>query len=655
MESLYQRLFTSPRKQRFTTYTSSSEALLKRGGSPPSTAASSRLTVLTNSGISIVSLDQRQKKNQRPNQHELQQLTQQQQQQQQQQQEDQLQKQQQQQQQEQEQQQLELQQQQERKRQQYKDESMATQRELNLLLAAELAPVASQEDKKLAASQEAHVIACSRLSGLSGLVDTKQIDTVEDGDVPARVGRGRLWTQVLASVSVSIGSLVVGFSSAYTSPALASMKADTNSTITVDKQQESWIGSLMPLAALLGGVAGGPLIEAIGRKTTILATAIPFIISFLLIGLAVNVPMILAGRSIAGFCVGIASLCLPVYMGETVQAEVRGMLGLISTTFGNLGILLCYAIGNCLNWWKLALFGACLPVPFLVCTCFVPETPRWYISKNKNKRAHKALQWLRGKDADVTAELHEIEKNHLDSIKNAPASALDLFNRNNIKPITVSIGLMFFQQLSGINAVIFYTVDIFRDAGSTIDGNLSTIIVGIVNLGSTFIATALIDRLGRKVLLYISAISMNLSLLALGAFFFLKDTGYDVKDYGWLPLASFVIFVIGFSLGFGPIPWLMMGEILPAKIRGPAASIATAFNWACTFIVTKTFSDLKEAVGPYGAFWIFATICFFSLIFVKFCVPETQGKSLEDIERKFNGPVRRMSSIANLKPMPMAV
>ncbi|WP_266143598.1 MFS transporter [Escherichia coli] len=284
----------------------------------------------------------------------------------------------------------------------------------------------------------------------------------------------------------------------------------------------------------------------------------------------------------------------------------------------------------------------------------MPRT-RWYISKNKTKRAHKALQWLRGKDADVTAELHEIEKNHLDSIKNAPASALDLFNRSNIKPITVSMGLMFFQQLSGINAVIFYTVDIFRDAGSTIDGNLSTIIVGIVNLGSTFIATALIDRLGRKVLLYISAIAMNLSLLALGAFFFLKDTGYDVQEYGWLPLASFVIFVVGFSLGFGPIPWLMMGEILPAKIRGPAASVATAFNWSCTFIVTKTFSDLKGAVGPYGAFWIFSAICFFSLIFVKFCVPETQGKSLEDIERKFNGPVRRMSSIANLKPMPMAV
>ncbi|XP_067008375.2 facilitated trehalose transporter Tret1 [Anabrus simplex] len=482
-------------------------------------------------------------------------------------------------------------------------------------------------------------------------------DTHVDLQVPEAGHKPKCtWTQVFASVAVSIGSMVVGFSSAYTSPALASMREE--GVLNVTMQEESWIGSLMPLSALVGGMAGGPLIELVGRKTTILGTAIPFIISWLLIGLAQNIPMIYVGRAIAGFCVGIASLCLPVYMGETVQAEVRGMLGLISTTFGNLGILICFVVGKYINWSHLAFFGSLIPIPFLICMCFIPETPRWYISKDKHKEARNALQWLRGKNTDVSEELAEIEKNHIEAEKNSPNSIKELFTQGNVKPITISIGLMFFQQLSGINAVIFYTVQIFEDAGSTIDGNLSTIIVGIVNLGSTFLATALIDRLGRKLLLYISAVSMIISLTILGIFFYLRtleDPFIDVSSYGWVPLVSFVVFVIGFSLGYGPVPWLMMGEILPARIRGPAASLATSFNWACTFIVTKTFADLLETLGPHGAFWLFGSVCFISLFFVFFCVPETQGKSLEDIEKRFKGPVRRMSSLANIKPMPMAV
>ena len=186
------------------------------------------------------------------------------------------------------------------------------------------------------------------------------------------------------------------------------------------------------------------------------------------------------------------------------------------------------------------------------------------------------------------------------------------------------------------------------------DPNLCTIIVGIVNFGSTFVATALIDRLGRKILLYMSSVSMIVSLTTLGGFFYMKINGMDVHAFSFLPLGSFVIYVIGFSLGFGPIPWLMMGEILPAKIRGSAASVATSFNWACTFIVTKTFSNVLEIIGQHGTFWLFGVICLIGLFFVICCVPETSGRSLEEIERGLTGPVRRMSAVANMKPTPMA-
>jgi MFS family permease len=195
-------------------------------------------------------------------------------------------------------------------------------------------------------------------------------------------------------------------------------------------------------------------------------------------------PLIIAGRALSGFCVGIASLSLPVYLGETVQPEVRGTLGLLPTAFGNIGILLCFVAGKYVNWSGLAFIGSVLPVPFLILTFLIPETPRWFVSRGREERARKALQWLRGKQADVEPELKGIVRSHCEAERHASKNAVfDLMKRSNLKPLMISLGLMFFQQLSGINAVIFYTVSIFKDAGSTIDENLCTIIVGVVNFG----------------------------------------------------------------------------------------------------------------------------------------------------------------------------
>lgn len=270
----------------------------------------------------------------------------------------------------------------------------------------------------------------------------------------------------------------------------------------------------MPLAGLAGGIAGGPFIEYLGRRNTILATAVPFIISWLLIACAVNVAMILVGRALAGFCVGIASLSLPVYLGETVQPEVRGTLGLLPTAFGNVGILLCFVAGSYIDWSMLAFLGGALPVPFLILMFLIPETPRWYVSRNREQSAREALVWLRGKKADVEPELKGLMRTQADAERQGSQNTMrELLKRNNLKPLSISLGLMFFQQLSGINAVIFYTVSIFKDAGSTIDGNLCTIIVGVVNFMATFMATVLIDRLGRKVSKSIHKILKHIKLM----------------------------------------------------------------------------------------------------------------------------------------------
>lgn len=263
--------------------------------------------------------------------------------------------------------------------------------------------------------------------------------------------------------------------------------------------------------------------------------------------------MVYAARALAGFSIGIASLSLPVYLAETLQPEVRGVLGLLPTCIGNIGILICFTAGSYLAWDSLATLGACLSVPFLVSMCFIPETPRWYIGKGREECAEKALQWLRGSGADIRAEMTEIKNTHLLS-KKYETKLTDLFGKTYRKSILASLGLMFFQQFSGINAVIFYTVSIFELSHSSIDSNLSTIIVGLVNFGAVFVATLLIDRLGRKVLLIISDVLMIFCLAALGGFFYLKEYNKELTEgLGWIPLASFMLFVIAFSLGFGPI------------------------------------------------------------------------------------------------------
>jgi facilitated trehalose transporter len=498
--------------------------------------------------------------------------------------------------------------------------------------------------------------------------------------------------QVIAAIAVSLVSMVIGYVSSYTSPAEISMKGDLQLSkfqVTIhfffnirfaigrvsavikttvwklrvyrrrDSKfllllQFSWISGIMPLAALLGGLMGGSLIECLGRKWTLLLTNILFVIGWTVNYFAQEDWYMYTSRTISGCGVGIASLTLPVYLGETLQPEVRGTLGLLPTAFGNTGILLCFLMGSLLQWRGIAGVGALLALPFLLLIWFIPETPRWYVSKGKNEECRKALEWLRGGSNQEAIETEYEDLLKTQKIADEKSESLwDLFSKPNLKSLVIILGLMFFQQMSGINAVIFYTTQIFEDTGSDIDSSVQTIIVGAVNFISTFIATILIDRLGRKILLYISSVAMIITLAILGVYFYLMNVAeIDVSSYGWVPLASFVVYVLGFSFGFGPVPWLMMGEILPAKIRGPAASVSTGFNWTCTCIVTTTFPLFKDIIGAYGAFWSFGAITVLGLVFTILVVPETKGQSLEDIERKLAGvKVRRMSSVANLKPL----
>lgn len=459
------------------------------------------------------------------------------------------------------------------------------------------------------------------------------------------------FSQLITAIAVSLLSLVIGYATAYTSPAEASLRRD----MYLGNSEISWIAGLLPLSAVFGGLIGGISIEYCGRKGTLFLINITFLISWLLIYYASNFYYIYMSRCLAGCSVGLATLTLPVYLVETVQPEVRGVLGLLPMTFGNIGILICFVYGIFVEWKMLAAIGIVISLPFLVFFLWlIPETPTWYINNNKPDKCIKALVWLRNGKQDVTEEYNNLVRMHNEQ-KSKKRRISNLLKQPNLKPLAIILCLMFFQQFSGINAIIFYTTSIFRDSKWDLSPMVCTTIIGLVNLLAMFLANGLIDKLGRKILLQASSIMMTMGLGCLGFFYYVKEIlAVDVEEYGFLTLINLIIFVAGFSIGFGPIPWLMMGELLPSEIKSLAASLATAVNWTCTFIITVTFPSITQMFGYFAVFWFYCCMVITAGLLTWLFVPETKGRSLVDIERRLSGQhnVQNLKSTALFKPFP---
>lgn len=214
----------------------------------------------------------------------------------------------------------------------------------------------------------------------------------------------------------------------------------------------------------------------------------------------------------------------------------------------------------------------------------------------------------------------------------------ELLKGSVLKPLGISLGIMFFQQFTGINAMVFYTVGIFQSAGSSIDGRYATIIVGIVQFVCTVASGFLVDRCGRRMLLLGSAGVVSLSLASMGTFFYMQHLwGEEAASasLGWLPLLSLIVFFVAFSGGFSNVPFIIMGELFPSRYRTLLGPISSSFNLLCTFTVVRSFPEMQITMGKYGAFWFFMCCTLLSIFFIYFLLPETKGKTLEEIEKLF--------------------
>lgn len=446
--------------------------------------------------------------------------------------------------------------------------------------------------------------------------------------------------QYTAAACVTLVAFYIGMCLGWSSPVEGPVCAE----LQLSTAEFSWVAALLNAGCLVGGLLGGSFIDRFGRKGILVSVNIVSVIGYILLLTAQNAWMLYIGRVVCGLSAGLFSVAVPTYTAEIAVPSIRGTLGNLFQMQVVLGILATSLLGlgpadaaSSFTWRWLTAVSLVVPLIATLAATFVPESPYWLVRAGRLGEAEASLRWLRGDDSghDVAAELRFLDGQA--RIQAATVVRLaDLTKPWAVKPLVIVALIMFFQQWCGINAALFFAVNIFEAAGSTLAPAVSAVLINLTNVVMTLPAVVLVDKLGRRVLLLTSIITMMCSMVALGVFFYLQENDPETAEtLGWLPLVSLIAFIAGFAIGFGPLAWLLMSELVPEKVKGPASSVATFLNWTFAFIVVLTFVDVKAGLTDAGAFWFYAGICFVGTLFCFFFVPETAGKTPQQIQEHF--------------------
>jgi len=463
----------------------------------------------------------------------------------------------------------------------------------------------------------------------------------------------------------AFGGLLFGYDSGVISGALLLIKSQfvTPGAHEMSASLQEWVVSVVLIGAMAGAILSGKLADRFGRKKIIIWTSIVFILGSVLSGLAPNVHFIIVGRVIIGLAIGVASFTVPLYISEISPKKIRGALVSLNQLAITIGIFVSYLVdlgfAETHEGWRWMFIVGVIPAFVLgIGMLYLSDTPRWLLSKGKEKEAEEAIKSTISDPEEAKKEIADIKRVLLQdkASKGAFAELLKPWLR---PALFIGISLMFFQQFTGINTVVYYAPTIFQIAGfeGAFAPILATSLIGIVNILMTVVAIYLLDLWGRKPLTYLGLAGMVFSLTVLGiAFNQAEALGDSLK---WISITSIAIYIAFFAISLGPIAWLIMSEIYPLKVRGVAMSIATFCNWLFNFIVAKTFLSLTAALtipgteitgangqagpNPAGVFWLFAGIGILGLVFTYFFMPETKGHTLEEIEQHWaDGNAPRM-------------
>jgi SP family galactose:H+ symporter-like MFS transporter len=433
----------------------------------------------------------------------------------------------------------------------------------------------------------------------------------------------------LAAAFAALGGLLFGYDTGVISGALIFIKKEFALSIF----EQELIVSIVLAGAIVGAFSGGRLSDRFGRRATLLATSVVFIVGAIFCAAATSIAALVIGRIIVGLGIGLACTTVPIYISEVAPPEARGWqvsLFQLAITIGILGAYLVdFAYAKTEAWrWMLGL--AVIPGVILgVGMLFLPESPRWLAKYLHPEAARAVLVRIRGTN-NVDSEFRDI----IGSLEQAEEHGrwADLLSPTVRPALVVGIGLAIFQQITGINTVIYYAPTIILTAGipSAAGAILATAVIGLVNVIMTIVAMWLIDRVGRRPLLLVGIAGMTVCLGILGAAFRMQA---ETSTVAWVAVITLMAYVAFFAISLGPIFWLLIAEIYPLQIRGLAEGTAAGSNWIFNLVVSITFLSLVQAVGPSWTFWLYGVLSIAAFVFSYYMVPETKGRTLEEIEQ----------------------
>ncbi|SCS80643.1 glucose transporter GlcP [Staphylococcus caeli] len=422
----------------------------------------------------------------------------------------------------------------------------------------------------------------------------------------------------------ALGGLLYGYDMGVISGALLFIRDD----IPLNSYTEGFVVSSMLIGAILGSGASGPLSDRLGRRRVVFIIAIIYIVGALILALAPTMPILVLGRLVIGLAVGGSTAIVPVYLSEMAPTEQRGSLSSLNQLMITIGILSSYLINLAftpIEGWRWMLGLAIVPsLILLVGVAFMPESPRWLLEHRSEKAARDVMK-LTFKDYEIDKEIADMKE-----INRISESTWNVLKSPWLRP-TLIIGCIFalLQQIIGINAIIYYAPTIFSKAGlGDATSILGTVGIGTVNVLITIVAIMIIDKVDRKRLLVIGNIGMVASLLIMAVLIWT----IGIQSSAWIIVACLTLFIIFFGFTWGPVLWVMLPELFPMRARGAATGAAALVLSIGSLLVAQFFPILTEVLSVEQVFLIFAIIGICALVFVIKYLPETRGRSLEEIE-----------------------
>ncbi|CAL0301206.1 unnamed protein product [Lupinus luteus] len=444
------------------------------------------------------------------------------------------------------------------------------------------------------------------------------------------VENGSIGMVLLSTLVAVCGSFSFGTCVGYSAPTQAAIREDLNLSLA----EFSLFGSLVTIGAMLGAITSGRLTDFIGRKGALRVSAGFCIAGWLAIFFSKGSYSLDIGRFFTGYGIGVISYVVPIYIAEIAPKNLRGGLATTNQLLIVIGSSVSFLLGSIINWRELALAGLVPCISLLIGLWFIPESPRWLAKVGREKEFLVALRRLRGKDVDISHEAKEI-MDYVQTLQTLPKIKLfDLFQSKHVHSVVIGVGLMVCQQSCGINGIGFYTAETFVAAGLS-SGKAGTIAYACIQVPFTALGAILMDKSGRRPLIMISASGTFLGCFITGIAFFLKCQSLLLEWVPTLAVTGVLIYIATFAIGMGPVPWVIMSEIFPIHVKGIAGSLVVLVTWLGSWVVSYTFNFLMSWSSS-GTFFLYAGCSLLTILFVAKLVPETKGKTLEEIQACIN-------------------